>query len=40
MSKEPADYLKHIGEEGSHIISVSGHLSKDDFLENGVLKCI
>lgn len=39
MSKEPIEYLKHIRDECSYILSVSGEdLSKNDFLENETLK--
>src|SRR6478736_10487713 len=38
MSKEPLDYIKHIAEECSYIISVSTHLGKDDLLDNETLK--
>ncbi len=38
MSKEPKEYLKHIQDECSYIISVSGNLSFDDFLEDETLK--
>ncbi|MGI8637497.1 MAG: HepT-like ribonuclease domain-containing protein [Segetibacter sp.] len=38
MSKEPIEYLKHIIEECSYIISVSNHLSKDEFLDDETLK--
>ena len=38
MSKEPLDYIKHIAEECSYIISVSTHLTKDDLLDDETLK--
>ena len=39
MSKEPLEYLKHIRDECSYILSVSGeNLSKDDFIQNETLK--
>jgi len=38
MSKEPINYLKHIADECSFIISVSSNLSKDKFLDNETLK--
>ena|SRR6187455_1439020 len=38
MSKEPLDYIKHIAEECSYIISVSVHLTKDDLLDDETLK--
>lgn len=39
MSKEPIEYLKHIKDECSYILSVSGpQLSKDVFLKDETLK--
>lgn len=38
MSKEPKEYLRHIQDECSYIISVSGNLSFKDFLEDETLK--
>lgn len=38
MSKEPTEYIKHIAEECSYIISVSRNLSKDEFLDDETLK--
>lgn len=38
MSKEPFDYLKHIDEECSYIISVSSNITKDEFLDDETLK--
>jgi len=39
MSKESIEFLKHIRDECSYILSVSGeNLSKDDFLQNETLK--
>ena len=38
MSKEPLDYIKHIAEECSYIISVSTHLTIDDLLDDETLK--
>jgi len=39
MSKEPIEYLKHIRDECSYIISVTANdLSKNEFLENETLK--
>jgi len=38
MSKEPIEYVKHIIDECSYIISVSNNLSKDEFLEHETLK--
>ncbi len=38
MSKDPKEYLKHIEDECSYIISVSEDLSFNDFLEDETLK--
>lgn len=38
MSKEPLEYLKHIADECTYIISVSNNLSKNDFLDDETLK--
>ncbi len=38
MSKEPVEYVKHIADECSYIISVTNHLSKDEFLDDETLK--
>ncbi len=38
MSKEPIDFVKHIADECSYIISVSNNLSKDEFLDDETLK--
>lgn len=38
MSKDPKEYLKHIQDECSYIISVSENLSFEDFLEDETLK--
>ena len=38
MSKEAIEYLKHIADEYSYIISVSDNLSKDEFLDDETLK--
>lgn len=38
MSKEPIEYLKHIADECSYIISISNNLSKDKFLNDETLK--
>ncbi len=39
MSKEPIEYLKHIRDECSYLISVTGkNLSYDEFMENETLK--
>jgi uncharacterized protein with HEPN domain len=38
MSKDPKEYLKHIEDECSYIISVSENLSFNNFIENETLK--
>ena len=39
MPKDPIDYLKHIRDECSYILSVSGeNLSKNDFLNDETIK--
>jgi uncharacterized protein with HEPN domain len=38
MSKDPKEYLKHIQDECSYIISVSQNLSFEDFLDDETLK--
>jgi uncharacterized protein with HEPN domain len=39
MSKEPIEYLKHIRDECSYLISVTeGNLSYDEFMQNETLK--
>ena len=38
MSKEPIEFLKHIADECTYLISISDNLSKDDFLDNETLK--
>lgn len=38
MSKEPKEYLRHIQDECSYLISVNKNLGFDDFLENETLK--
>jgi len=39
MSKEPLEYLKHIRDECSYLLSVTGNaLSKDEFTQNETLK--
>ena len=38
MSKEPIEFLKHIGDECTYLISVNKNLSKDDFLDDETLK--
>ena len=38
MSKDPKEFLRHILDECSYIISVSENLSFEDFLEDETLK--
>lgn len=38
MSKEPKQFLKHIADECSYIISISRNMSKDEFLNDETLK--
>ena len=38
MLKEPMEYLKHIYDECSYVLSVSSQLSKDAFLDDETLK--
>lgn len=39
MPKEPIEYVKHIRDECSYLLSiVEGNLSKDEFLQNETLK--
>lgn len=38
MSKEPIDYLKHIADECTYILSVSNNLTKDELLDDETLK--
>jgi uncharacterized protein with HEPN domain len=38
MSKEPVEYLRHIAEECSYILSVSTDLSKEAFFNDETLK--
>ena len=38
MSKEPIEYIRHIQDECSYVLSVSKNLSKDEFLDNETLK--
>jgi uncharacterized protein with HEPN domain len=38
MSKEPIEFLKHIADECTYLLSVSKELSKDNFLDNETLK--
>lgn len=38
MSKEPVDHLRHILDECNDILSVSVHLSKEEFVKDDTLK--
>lgn len=38
MSKEPIEYLRHIYDECSYLLSASKDLTKDDFLDDETLK--
>jgi uncharacterized protein with HEPN domain len=38
MSKEPIEFLKHIADECTYLLSVNKDLSKDDFLHDETLK--
>ena len=38
MSKEPIEYLKHISDECTYLLSVNKDLSKADFLDDETLK--
>jgi uncharacterized protein with HEPN domain len=38
MSKEPIEFLKHIADECTYLLSISKELSKDTFLEDETLK--
>jgi uncharacterized protein with HEPN domain len=38
MSKDPIEYIRHIQDECSYILSVSKSLSKDQFLDDETLK--
>lgn len=38
MSKEPIEFLKHIADECSYLLSVSNNLSKEDLLDDETLK--
>ena len=38
MSKEPIEFLKHIADECTYLLSVNKDLSKDDFLNDETLK--
>jgi uncharacterized protein with HEPN domain len=38
MSKEPIEFLKHIADECTYLLSISKGLSKDTFLDDETLK--
>ena len=38
MSKEPIEFLRHIADECTYLLSVNNNLSKEDFLDNETLK--
>lgn len=38
MSKEPIEFLKHIADECSFLLSINPELTKDDFLDDEILK--
>jgi uncharacterized protein with HEPN domain len=38
MSKEPIEFLQHIADECSYLLSVSKELSKNSFLDDETLK--
>ena len=38
MSKDPIEYLRHIYDECSYLISVTNDISKDDFVDDETLK--
>ena len=38
MSKEPIEFLKHIADECTYLLSVSKELSKNSFLDDETLK--
>ncbi len=38
MSKDPIEYLRHISDECSFLISVTKDISKDDFLDDETFK--
>lgn len=37
MSKDPVDYVRHIFDECNYILSVCGHLTKEEFVNDGTL---
>src|SRR5437879_2318658 len=38
MSKEPIEFLKHIADECTYLLSINNNLSKDEFLDDETLK--
>ena len=38
MSKEPIEFLRHIADECTYLLSVNNNLSKEEFLGNETLK--
>ena len=38
MSKEPIEFLKHIADECTYLLSISQELTKGDFLDDEILK--
>ena len=38
MSKDPIEFLKHIADECTYLLSINKYLSKDDFLDDETLK--
>lgn len=38
MSKEPIEFLKHIADECSYLLSLNENLTKEDFLDDETLK--
>lgn len=38
MSKEPIEFLRHIADECTYLLSVSSNLSKEHFLDDETLK--
>ena len=38
MSKEPIEFLKHIADECTYLLSISQELTKGDFLDDETLK--
>jgi len=38
MSKEPIEFLKHIADECTYLLSISKELTKDTFLDDETLR--